>query len=115
MELDHKYFQYFILTIIFVYIFPYYLFVVLSTIISSPWEIKMKTVEMNLYLIAEQYLIVISLKHHLLNCIQRDDKIACSWVIVSYFPSSDHEPILIWLSPHFFLQAAPTCKMSAPE
>lgn len=48
----------------------------------------MKTVEINLYLMAEQYIIVISQKHPLLDCIQ-DDKIAYPSVIVNYFPNSD--------------------------
>lgn len=65
---------------------------------------------------AEQYIIVISPKHRLLNCIQEDDKIADPWVIASCFPNSGDEQVLILLlAPFFFLQAAPTCKMSAHD
>lgn len=63
----------------------------------------MKTVEINLYLMAEQYIIVISQKHHLLDCIQ-DNKIGYPSVIVNYFPNRDEKQILdLLLAPNLFL------------
>lgn len=62
---------------------------------------------------AEQYITVISLKHQLLNCIQENNKIAHLLLIVSYFPNSSDEQILILLQAvYLFLQAAPTSKIS---
>ena len=75
----------------------------------------METVELNLYLMTEQDIIVISPKHLLLNFIQ-DDKRAQPSVIVSCFPNSNDKQLLILLlAPYSFLQAAPTCKMSSPD
>ena len=75
----------------------------------------MKTLEMNLYLMAEQYITVISPKHHLLNWIHENNKIAQLWLIVSYFPnSSDEQVLILLLAVYLFLPAAPTSKISAP-